>query len=96
MSILLKPIITEKSMINAARGVFTFHVALSANKNQVKEAVEKLFNVTVEGVQTTTVHTPVARTGKLRIMSERPSRKFARVTLKKGQTIALFDLKEQE
>lgn len=96
MTILLKPVITEKSMVNAARGTYTFNVTRAATKHEIKDAVQKLFGVTVINVTTTTTHTPVARTGRLRITTPRPSRKFARVTVKQGQTISLFDLKEQE
>ena len=92
---LVKPIITEKSMVDASRGVYTFNVALMANKNQIREAVEGLFAVKVVKVKTSVTHTAVAKTGRRRITNARPSKKIARVTLKKGQTIALFDLKEE-
>ena len=96
MNILLKPIITEKSMTNASRGVYTFMVDRSANKHQIKEAVEGLFSVKVTQVNTSLNTPAVKRTGRLRIKRSSPSLKTARVTLKTGQSIELFDLKEEK
>ena len=45
--VLLKPTITEKSTLLQESGRYTFQIAPTANKVQVKEAVEKNFNVTV-------------------------------------------------
>lgn len=95
MTTLLKPVITEKSMFLANQGVFTFKVELGANKHQIAESVEKLFGVHVTGVTTTRVHTPTAKTGRRRISTAVAPRKFARVTLKKGESISLFDFKEE-
>ena len=47
---LLRPVITEKSMMSASRGLFTFEVLLGASKSQVKQAVESLFKVKVVGM----------------------------------------------
>ncbi len=45
--VLLKPTITEKSTLLQESGRYTFQVAMNANKPQVKEAIEKNFDVTV-------------------------------------------------
>lgn len=95
MNILLRPIITEKSMLLASRGVFTFQVDLNATKHQVKSAVETTFKVNVTGVSTVRVKKEGRRTGRKRIMSASTSEKYARVSLKTGQSIDLFDLKEE-
>jgi len=95
MSTLLKPIITEKSIMAASRGVYTFAVKLRATKHEIQEAVNSLFKVNVVKVTTSRVHTPSVRTGRRRLESSRTDRRFARVTLKKGEKIALFDLKEE-
>lgn len=50
--ILIKPIITEKSMDQVADKKYTFEVAKSANKIQIKKAVEEIFKVKVEKVTT--------------------------------------------
>lgn len=50
--ILIRPIITEKSMDQVADKKYTFEVAKSANKIQIKKAVEEVFKVKVEKVTT--------------------------------------------
>ena len=53
--IILKPIMTEKSYAGVQNKVYTFKVALDANKVEIKKAVEKLFEVQVARVNTVTV-----------------------------------------
>ncbi len=48
--VILKPVITEKSMAVAEQGKYTFIVAPEANKDEIKDAAEKLFGVKVTGV----------------------------------------------
>lgn len=50
--IIRKPIITEKSMASMADKRYTFIVHADANKSQIKRAVEEVFNVKVESVNT--------------------------------------------
>ena len=50
--IIIRPLLTEKGYDGIADKKYTFVVAKSANKTQIKEAVEKLFNVDVESVNT--------------------------------------------
>lgn len=50
--IILKPIITEKSMDDLQTGKYTFKVAKDANKSEIKKAVEQLFGVEVAKVNT--------------------------------------------
>ena len=50
--IIRKPVITEKSMAAMAEKKYTFIVHMSANKVQIKKAVEEVFGVNVEKVQT--------------------------------------------
>ena len=50
--IIRKPIITEKSMASMAEKKYTFIVHVDANKSQIKRAVEEVFNVKVEAVNT--------------------------------------------
>ena len=50
--IIIRPIITEKSNMAVAEGKYTFEVAKSATKTEVKKAVEQLFNVKVVSVNT--------------------------------------------
>ena len=48
--IILRPIITEKSMLGIENKVYTFEVAKGANKTHIKLAIEELFDVEVEKV----------------------------------------------
>jgi large subunit ribosomal protein L23 len=50
--IILKPVITEKSMDDLQTGKYTFKVAKDANKSEIKKAVEELFDVKVAKVNT--------------------------------------------
>ena len=80
-------VVTEKSAGNAEKGVYTFKVAKSANKIQIKEAVEKAFGVKVKSVNTLNTKTKKKRVG--RYVGERKSYKKAIVTLTSGQKIEL-------
>ena len=50
--VIIKPILTEKSYAGIANKVYTFKVANNANKVQIRKAVEEIFNVQVEKVNT--------------------------------------------
>jgi large subunit ribosomal protein L23 len=94
MNCLLKPIITEKSMVSAASGVYTFLVDVSCTKHQIKKEVQDLFSVSVTKLTTTITKPAARRTGRRRLPTSSAPTKIARVWLKSGQTIALFDLQE--
>ena len=52
-NVIIKPLITEKSTHQqTTRNAYAFQVSLAANKTQIKEAVEKLYNVKVADVRT--------------------------------------------
>ncbi len=87
--VLVKPNITEKSTLLQESGRYTFQVALKANKAQVKEAVEKNFNVTVLGVNITKVHGKRKRYGPR--IKKMPDIKKAVITLKPGDRINLIE-----
>lgn len=87
--VLRRPLVTEKSAILQAQGKYLFEVAKVANKNQVKQAVEKTFDVQVTAVNVMTVHGKTRRMGR-RIFTT-PSWKKAIVTLKPGDKIELFE-----
>jgi large subunit ribosomal protein L23 len=87
--VLRKPLITEKNSALQALGKYTFEVADGANKNQVKEAVEKAFKVSVTAVNVITVKGKTKRAGR-RQMTTAPWKK-AIVTLKAGDKIQLFE-----
>jgi large subunit ribosomal protein L23 len=87
--IIKKPLVTEKSSLQKdAAQVVAFEVALDANKIEIKQAVEKAFNVKVAGVNTCVVAGKTKRVG--RSIGKRSNRKKALVTLAEGSTIDFF------
>lgn len=89
--IVIKPIITEKSMDETAHSRFTFKVARDANKPMIKKAIEEQFKVNVLDLQTMTVHGKSKRRGRTRRESHAQPWKKAIVRLKEGQKIDLFE-----
>lgn len=94
MIVLDKPVITEKSMAATAGGKYVFRVCDSANKHEIARDVENIYKVKVTSVNILKVqgHKRMIR-GRARI-SVKPWKK-AIVTLKKGQKIDGFEIKEQ-
>ena len=80
--IILTPVLTEKGYDGIADKKYTFYVAKSANKTQIKIAVETMFGVQVKSVNT------VTQPGKLKRMGRHegytPTRKKAIIQLKEG------------
>ena len=83
--VIISPVITEKATIASERNQVTFNVARSATKPQIKEAVEKLFDVKVRSVNT------LLRKGKIKAFRGTRGRqsdiKKAVVTLEEGHRI---------
>ena len=77
--IIIKPIITEKSSYDAAEGKYTFQVARTATKTDVRKAVEQLFGVEVAKVNTMNCNGRDKRVG--RYVGKTPDWKKAIVTL---------------
>ncbi|MGB0870784.1 MAG: 50S ribosomal protein L23 [Flavobacteriales bacterium] len=95
MSILIKPIITEKmSLAEEVNNCYGFVVAKGANKIQVKTAVEKAYNVTVESVRT--MNTPVKRKARNTragmVIGKIGSYKKAIVKLAEGDSIDFYNI----
>jgi large subunit ribosomal protein L23 len=77
--------VTEKSAIDAERGVYTFNVAPNANKNEIKKAIKLIYNVTPVRISMTQIaKKTVTRRG---IVSIKQGGKKAVVHLKKGDKI---------
>lgn len=87
--IIIKPVITEKSMDLLADNKYTFIVDKRANKTEIKNAIENIFKVKVVRVSTLTTEGKVKRMG--RFEGKTPNRKKAIVTLKPGHKIRLFE-----
>lgn len=88
--VLKRPIVTEKTGIQGDQeNRYSFEVDTRANKLQVKEAVEKAFNVQVVAVNIMNVRGKPRRLGRQR--GRTPDWKKAVVTLAPGQRIQLFE-----
>jgi len=84
--LLLSPVITESSTIAAEQNnQYQFKVDKAANKHQIKQAIESMFNVTIEKIQTINVKPKTRRFG--RKFGKTAAWKKAIVTLQKGQKI---------
>lgn len=95
-SIVKKPIITERSLRDAKRGIFTFEVDKNANKHQIRERVEDLFKVHVQKITSANLHGKKRLVGKRRTPVQQPNRKKAWVTLAAGEKIDLFEVGERK
>ncbi len=90
--VIRRPIISEKSAALAeVANRYAFEVATQANKQEIRDAVQRLFNVKVLAVRTLTVHGKVKRVG--RFETKRSNWKKAIVTLGEGQKIDFFQTK---
>lgn len=90
-SIIKKPHVTEKTSLGAdASNTVSIVVDKAANKIEIKQAVELLFNVKVASVRTVTVAGKLKRFGKS--FGKRSNWKKAYVTLQEGQSIDFFEV----
>lgn len=87
LEIIKAPVITEKSMADKENGKYTFKVDPRANKIEIKNAIEKIFNVKVTSIRTPNVKPKKRRVGRYTGLTNRT--KKAIVTLAEGQTIDL-------
>ena len=87
--ILIRPIVTEKSTALMEQGKYTFRVPLAATKIQIRQAVEHIFKVKVQAVNTMRYEGKLKRMG--RTQGRRSDWKKAVVTLKPGEAIELFE-----
>jgi large subunit ribosomal protein L23 len=89
--VILRPVVSEKTMALLDTNAYTFVVHSEANKIEIRDAVESIFNVRVSKVNT------LNRTGKRRrnrrsfTFGKRPDTKRAIVTLVEGDRIDLFE-----
>ncbi len=82
--ILRKPLLTEKSnTMKADKNIVCFQVSIRANKQEIKDAVQKMFGVKVENVTTAVVHGKRRRYG--RSVGLKPDWKKAYVKIKEGE-----------
>ena len=92
--VIRRPVVSEKSTALAeVAGRYVFEVAPGANKFQIRDAVQKLFNVHVRAVRTMTMQGKTKRIGMNRTELKRPNWKKAIVTLAEGQKIDILEAK---
>jgi large subunit ribosomal protein L23 len=91
--VLRRPLITEKSSYQSGRlNQYSFIVADTATRTQVKDAIETLYDVSV--VRVNIINTPAKRGRRLRsrrLLVRKPGHKKAVVTLAEGQTLQIFE-----
>ncbi len=92
---IIKPLVTEKSSFEARRstdkrgGAYLFEVRRDANKSQIRDAIEKIYNVKVQKVRT--INELVGRTRRMRFgWTHATTRKKAVVVLHPNHAIDLF------
>jgi len=91
--VLRRPLVTEKSNYQSSKlQQYTFEVVDSATRTMVKDAVESIFDVTVERVNIINVAAKQSRRSKSRrLLVRKSSFKKAIVTLAEGQTLGIFE-----
>jgi large subunit ribosomal protein L23 len=89
--VILRPVVSEKSYGLLDHGVYTFIVHPDANKIEIRQAVEKIFDVRVTNVNTLNRKGKRKRQRKKPIFGKRADTKRAIVTLAEGDRIPLFE-----
>ena len=90
-SVILRPVVSEKSYSLLDSGVYTFIVDPDANKIEIRQAVESIFGVRVEKVNTLNRSGKRKRNRRSFTYGKRPDTKRAIVTLAPGDRIELFE-----
>lgn len=92
MSILMRPLVTEKVSAMNEKGKYGFIVDINANKVEIKNAVEKMYGVNVEKVNTLSVmgKQKVRYTKAGVLAGRKPNYKKAIVTLAQGEVIDFY------
>jgi large subunit ribosomal protein L23 len=95
-NIIIKPILTEKTLALSAKGTFTFAVEIFANKNQIIKAIEEMYSVHVVDVRTIITHGKIKRIGKKMQKIVVNKWKKAIIKLKNGELIDAFQISTDE
>lgn len=86
--VIIRPVVSEKSFVQAEIGKYTFRVHADAHKTQIRQAIEQLFDVKVSNVRTVSVKSKPKRRGISRGRTR--TWKKAIVQLRPGDTIPIF------
>lgn len=95
-TVILRPIITEKSMADAGKGRYLFAVSEDATKKDIKKYVNQKFNVHVMHITTSVVKGKRKRVGARKQEVHDSVWKKAVVRVKKGEKIGLFEGGDEE
>jgi large subunit ribosomal protein L23 len=90
-SVIIRPVVSEKSYALLDQGVYTFVVAPDANKIEIRHAVETIFGVNVVRVNTLNRRGKRKRNRRQQTFGKRSDTKRALVTLASGQSIPIFE-----
>lgn len=88
---IIKPVVTEKSMQDVAKGKFTFIVDEQVSKTQIKFEIKKLFKVNPVKITTSILKGRSLKSGKKGTIKALKNTKKAVIQLKKGEKIGLFE-----
>jgi len=91
MSVLIRPVVSEKSTTLMDANTYVFVVDPRATKIDVRNAVEQAFNVKVTNVNTLNRKGKSTRNRRTGVVGSRPDTKRAIVTLREGDSINLFE-----
>jgi len=89
--VIIAPVVSEKSYALIDRNAYTFQVHRDANKIQIRQAIETIFGVRVDKVNTLNRQGKAKRNRKSLTAGRRPATKRAVVTLAEGDRIDLFE-----
>jgi large subunit ribosomal protein L23 len=89
-AVILKPVVSEKSYAAFDGNVYTFVVADDANKVEIRQAIEEIFNVKVTRVNTLNRNGKRKRNRRTGNWGQRAGQKRAIVSLAEGDTIEIF------
>ncbi len=90
--VIVAPVVSEKSYGLIDQGVYTFNVHSGASKPEIRDAVQRIFDVSVVKVNTLNREGKRKRNRRSATFGKRPDVKRAYVTLAPGQTIDLFEV----
>ena len=88
--VIIKPLLSEKTYSEIANKKYAFVVAMDANKTEIKKAVEEVFGVKVEKVNTTHVKGKLKRQGKTQGYTSDYKKAYVTLT-KDSKSIEFFD-----
>jgi len=94
-NIIIKPIVTEKAMQGSA-GSYTFMVAKSATKEEIRKAFKVNFGVSVVAISTNKIKGKRHRIGSRRTEVVKAASKKATIILKKGEKLSIFESGEDK